>query len=168
MECGLKICVCCKITKKLDNFNKNSSSLDGYHKWCKCCRSSKLKQYREHIKSYKRKYRKQNPHFSAIRNMIHRYLRTTGRRKCNKTETILGYGPVEFKKHIESMFSKGMSWGNYGEWHEDHKKPISSFVKNENPAVVNSLSNLQPLWAVNKIVDGVLLVGNLNKKDKYD
>lgn len=50
-----------------------------------------------------------------------------------------------------------MSWENWGEWHIDHIKPVSKFEKNDLPSVVNSLSNLQPLWAKD----------NLSKSSKF-
>jgi hypothetical protein len=42
----------------------------------------------------------------------------------------------------------GMSWNNYGEWHIDHIKMISTFDKNADTKIVNSLENLRPLWKV--------------------
>jgi len=47
-----------------------------------------------------------------------------------------------------------MSWDNYGEWDIDHKKPISKFNKNTKLSTVNSLSNLQPLWAKDNLSKG--------------
>jgi hypothetical protein len=41
-----------------------------------------------------------------------------------------------------------MSWDNWGEWHIDHIIPVSKFEKETPPSIVNSLSNLQPLWAI--------------------
>jgi hypothetical protein len=44
-----------------------------------------------------------------------------------------------------------MSWENWDEWHIDHIIPISKFEKETDPKIVNSLSNLQPLWASDNI-----------------
>jgi len=45
-----------------------------------------------------------------------------------------------------------MTWDNYGEWHVDHKLPISSFnFKSEKDPIFLecwSLDNLQPLWCI--------------------
>jgi len=49
-----------------------------------------------------------------------------------------------------------MSWDNYGEWHVDHIKPLISFDKNTHPSIVNALSNLQPLWATTREINGVI------------
>jgi len=42
-----------------------------------------------------------------------------------------------------------MSWENYGfeGWHIDHIKPISAFDSTAIIKEINSLDNLQPLWA---------------------
>ena len=48
---------------------------------------------------------------------------------------------------MKKLFTDGMSWDNWGEWHIDHIKPVSSFDKNTPISLVNSLDNLQPLWA---------------------
>ena len=67
----------------------------------------------------------------------------------SEAEELLGYTYQELKDHLESQFKYGMTWENRCEWHIDHIKPISQFVKEgvTDPRKVNALSNLQPLWA---------------------
>ena len=60
-----------------------------------------------------------------------------------------------------------MSWDNYGEWHIDHIKPLTLFDDNTPIHVVNALSNLQPLWATTREINGVIYEGNLNKLNFY-
>ena len=60
--------------------------------------------------------------------------------------------PIDsFKKHLESQFTEGMSWSNYGRkgWHIDHIKPLSSFDLTDPEQFKKAChySNLQPLWA---------------------
>ena len=86
-----------------------------------------------------------------------------GKQKEGHTIDLLGYSALEFKNHITSLFTDGMTWENYGEWHIDHIKPVSKFDKNTPINVVNSLSNLQPLWAITREINGVIYEGNLNK-----
>ena len=54
--------------------------------------------------------------------------------------------------HLSSLFQSGMSWDNYGEWQIDHIRPESSFnySSRQDPEFLLcwSLSNLQPLWAI--------------------
>ena len=56
-----------------------------------------------------------------------------------------------------------MTWSNHGEWHVDHIKDVSSFSKDTHPSIVNALTNLQPLWATTREINGVIYEGNLNK-----
>ena len=40
-----------------------------------------------------------------------------------------------------------MSWDNYGEWHLDHKIPISWATTEDEVYKLNKYENFQPLWA---------------------
>lgn len=63
---------------------------------------------------------------------------------------LIGYTPEQLRTHLEKQFVKGMSWDNHGTaWHIDHITPISKLIAEgeTDPAVINCLSNLQPLWA---------------------
>jgi hypothetical protein len=70
--------------------------------------------------------------------------------KKNKTIEILGYTINELRSHLESMFTEGMNWNNYGRhgWHIDHVKPLVMFDLSTEDGIKDawSLSNLQPLW----------------------
>lgn len=63
---------------------------------------------------------------------------------------ILKYSPDELITHLEERFTGEMSWDNYGVWHVDHIRPISSFniqeIGDESFMGCWSLKNLQPLW----------------------
>jgi hypothetical protein len=82
--------------------------------------------------------------------------------KTSSTFQYLDYKPEDLKKHLESQFEPGMSWENYGVhgWHVDHIIPIDYYLKNgiTDPAIINALDNLRPLWASE----------NLSKGAKYD
>lgn len=73
-----------------------------------------------------------------------------------RTFEILGFTWAELKAHLEGMFSDGMNWENYGEWHIDHVRPIRLFLEEgeTDPKVVNALSNLQPLWKLDNLSKG--------------
>ena len=90
-------------------------------------------------------------------------LKRLGKSKEAKTIDLLGYSAIQLKQHLESLFTEGMSWDNYGEWHIDHIKPVSLFDEDTPIHVVNDLSNLQPLWATTREINGIIYEGNLNK-----
>jgi len=75
----------------------------------------------------------------------------------------LGYSAEQLKIHMQNLFTIGMSWENHGEWHIDHIKPVTSFDKMTPANIVCALTNLQPLWATTREIDGVVYEGNLNK-----
>ena len=140
-------------------------------KWCKIYKEDRInnpekykqkdKEWRNNnkdlIKEINNRYFKKHKYRFAWRKILHYSLRTLGKKKEGKTIDLLGYSALELKEHLEKLFQDGMSWDNHGEWHIDHIKPISLFDENTPIKIVNSLNNLQPLWAKD----------NLSKSDKY-
>ena len=117
---------------------------------------------REIANGYSNRFRS-NPHnkpYIICRKLLQRVVRLKDGGEKVRTESILGYTRHDLKSHISHMFEDGMSWGNHGEWHIDHIKPVSAFIKEgvTDPAVINALDNLQPLWAKD----------NLSKGAKYE
>ena len=47
-----------------------------------------------------------------------------------------------------------MSWENQGEWHIDHKIPLSSAKTEEELYKLCHFTNLQPMWAIENIKKG--------------
>lgn len=76
-------------------------------------------------------------------------------KNSRRWESLVGYSINDLKKHIEKQFVDGMTWNNYGEWHIDHKIPISvfNFTKPEHEDFKKcwDLNNLQPMWAIKNI-----------------
>jgi len=82
---------------------------------------------------------------------------------------LLGISVNRFKSYLENIFLKGMTWENHGTvWHIDHIKPCYTFDLNdyEQQKICFHYTNMQPLYAITTIVDGVEYIGNLNK-NKY-
>jgi len=61
---------------------------------------------------------------------------------------LLGCSWRHFKKHLESQFTEGMSWENYGEWHVDHIHPLMTYdlTKRGQQRQAFNYKNLRPLW----------------------
>ena len=70
-----------------------------------------------------------------------------------KNIDLVGYSYEDFKNHMEKLFSEGMTWKNHGEWHVDHIIPVSKFEMLD-IKIINSLDNLQPLWAKDNLSKG--------------
>jgi hypothetical protein len=114
-------------------------------------------EYKLWMSRYRKIHRKTHPHIYAWRSLLRNTITRLGTKKETQTIKLLGYSATILKEHIENLFTEGMTWENYGKWHIDHIKPVSSFDKNEKVSVVCSLENLQPLWALD----------NLRKLNKY-
>jgi hypothetical protein len=121
---------------------------------------------KDKIKEWNRIYYEKIKHIKAWRRLISDTLFRLGKQKEGHTIDLLGYSAIELKNHITSLFTEGMSWDNYGQWHIDHVKPVSKFDKETSMNVVNALSNLQPLWATTREINGIIYEGNLNKHAK--
>lgn len=76
-------------------------------------------------------------------------MRLIGSKKQARTIEVLGYSPLDFVSHMEGLFADGMDWSNHGDWHVDHVIPVSVMLKRgiTDPATINGLKNMQPLWA---------------------
>lgn len=158
-----------KITNKKYR-KKNKEKLDQYtKKWYeqnKEHRKQYIKEYREKnadkIRTNKRIYQKNkkdtDPIYKLISNFrtaIYQVLKENNVKKNGHYFEILKYSPEELIYHLEKQFIDGMTWDNYGEWHVDHIKPISSFkiqeIGDDEFIKCWSLENLQPLWALDNL-----------------
>ena len=134
-------------------------------------------QNKEHLNNYIKEYRKNNvdkirqikrdyernrkatdPLYKLISNFrtaIYQVLKESNVEKNGHYFDILGYTPEELINHLEKQFTEGMTWENYGEFHVDHKLPISSFnikeIGDEEFMRCWCLDNLQPMWGEENI-----------------
>jgi hypothetical protein len=119
-------------------------------------------EYREWRRNWFRKRFEEDEEFRlglTLRSLVKVVLKATGKKKVVKTVDLLGYSTHQLRDRIACQFSTGMSWANHGEWHIDHKKSVAEFIRQgiTDPAVINMLCNLQPMWAADNII----------KKDKW-
>lgn len=110
---------------------------------------------KDKIAERQRKYYQENPLSPFIRNSLAR-IQSNWKGGRAKEEQTLGYTYEQLKQRIECQFKEGMSWENRSEWHIDHIKPIKAFLDEgvTDPAIINALSNLQPLWAKDNLSKG--------------
>jgi hypothetical protein len=82
-----------------------------------------------------------------ITNRMRSYLKNYNTNE--RTIKYIGCSPLELRKHLESQFTEGMSWENYGKhgWHIDHKIPLFAGKGDKNQIIkLCHYTNLQPLW----------------------
>ena len=92
----------------------------------------------------------------------------SGKSKKCRTLEYVGMDAPKLWKYFESKFTDGMTRENYGEWHVDHIRPLSSFdfdqFKQGSEEYENLIheawhyTNLQPLWAKD----------NMSKQGKWE
>jgi hypothetical protein len=135
---------------------KNKEYLTEYHKkW----RTENVDKWRKIKRDYERNRKAKDPLYKLINNFrtaIYQVLKENNINKNGHYFEILKYTPEDLISHLETKFTNGMTWDNYGEWHVDHIKPISSYTILEigDDEFMNcwSLNNLQPLWGKENIV----------------
>lgn len=105
-------------------------------------RISKAKAYKKYLS------KPSNRIAHAFRNSITRYIKVKKLR--NTTKDFLGCTFEDFKDHLESQFTEGMTWDNIGRggWHIDHIIPCAFFdlTKPSHQKLCFNYQNLQPLW----------------------
>ena len=121
-------------------------------------RKENLEKYREYQRNYRKQKRLEDINFKLseiIRTNVRRVFKLIGTNKSDKTYSIVDYTAKDLKEHLESLFSNGMTWDNYGSvWDIDHTIPIKWFVDNKDNfqtikdlcKKANSLENLKPLF----------------------
>jgi hypothetical protein len=117
--------------------------------------SAASKRWRAKNREYFRQYERQKWATDAayrvgktFRSRTRNVLRYAGAKKCRKAFELLGCSVEEFRTHLESLFSAGMTWENYGTyWEIDHIKPCTSFnlLLPEHQEKCFHFSNQQPL-----------------------
>ena len=80
--------------------------------------------------------------------------------KASRSESLLGCNFDIAKQWLESKFVEGMSWGNMGEWHIDHIKPLASAKTLEELIMLCHYTNLQPLWKYDNWSKGARYIGS--------
>jgi len=140
---------------RLENSEKRRESLNNYYLKNK----DKLLQKRNESRQ---KRINEDPLYRfnlSIRSLISKSFKR-GKNKFIKnmsSEEILNCSIDHFREYISSMFKDGMSFDNYGKWHLDHIKPVSTAKDEEEMIELNHYKNFQPLWAKE----------NLMKNSKY-
>jgi len=125
-----------------------------------------LAKNRDKYNEYFTKYHKNINHRIAhrLRTRIRKAL--LGVTKHFTLKSVLGCTLDELKLHLESQFTGGMSWANYGQaedkWNIDHIRPLKSFTDLSDPEQQKeafSYRNLQPMWTKDNISKGSLYNG---------
>jgi hypothetical protein len=131
---------------------------DKWNKYIKEYRENNPDKIRQIKRDYERNRKASDPLYKLISNFrtaIYTVLKESNVDKYGHYFDILGYTPEELINHLEKQFTEGMTWEKYGEFHIDHKLPISSFnikeIGDEEFMKCWCLDNLQPMWGEENI-----------------
>lgn len=119
---------------------------------------------RSKIEARRAKRYKTDPQYRLhrlLRRRIQIVLKASGTRKLHRTMELTGCTVAFLKGYLEARFKRGMTWENYGEWHIDHRIPISTFnlLNADEQRRAFHYSNLQPLWAMENLLKGDTMPG---------
>jgi hypothetical protein len=108
-------------------------------------------------RAYKKRVSEEKPILkveNALRARLVKFIR--GNNKSG-IRNLLGCSWLQFRRHLESQFTKGTTWENYGShWHIDHIIPCKAF-DHGNPAQLRQcwhFTNLRPLSAKRNLAKG--------------
>jgi len=143
--------------------NNNPDYYKSYHQKNKDSRNERVRKWAQEYKTERNLKAKQKRindvgHRLVCNNRARIYQVLKGIIKFKTTVKSIGCTKEQLKQHLESQFTKGMTWDNYGRkgWHVDHIKPCSRFdlSKPEEQKTCFHYTNLQPLWAMDNILKG--------------
>jgi hypothetical protein len=156
---------------------KNKEKLSEYHKEWSDKNRVKLREYHSEWRDKNRvninektrlwylNKRRNDPGFRLkcnTRTALYTCLKEANVTKYRSTFELLGYTLEELMSHLEALFTEGMTWDNYGEWHVDHKIPMTSFnfetTDDREFKLCWCLDNLQPLWESDNLSKGTKLL----------
>lgn len=155
----------------LQDYNYSRNSWDKLRPTCKKCVAQQRVQYKDVRQAY---YNSLDAHHKLRNNISARIkasLEKSDVKKDSEVVHYLGCSIQEFKQHIESKFTKGMTWEKYGSFtdangtqsigfHIDHIIPCKAFdFKNPQEILLCfHWRNCQPMWGIE----------NMRKGARYD
>lgn len=133
---------------------------------------NKVRKNKQKVEQRKLNQHKRVQH--CLQTRIRLAINSSNGKKLNRTEELIGCTVLFYKEYLESKFTKGMGWENYGikGWHIDHIIPCASFdlADIQQQKLCFHYTNTQPLWATNEIAvsygESSDYIGNLEKQDK--
>ena len=143
---GEKLCSTCGQVLPYESFFKDPKVKDGRYYHCKDCENKR-----------KLDLLNRKPGIRVTENLRRRMRAVLeGTNKSDSTLNLIGCSPEELKEYIESLWTEGMSWENYGDWHIDHIKPCAAFdlLNEDEQRECFHYTNLQPMWAEENLRKG--------------
>jgi len=144
--------------KQAEYWAKNADRFNNPDYWKQYYAENKAEIQRK--QTYRNKHDPQTHIAMKLRHRISGAIKRQGTIKKGHTSDLLDCTYAELRENLESKFTKGMSWANYGrgkgKWNIDHIKPCSAFdlTKEEEQQKCFHWTNLQPLWMEDNVRKG--------------
>ena len=180
----MKTCPQCQQTKPSSAYHKSRAEKDGLQVHCKDCRKEYSANNRDKIAEYNKEYN-QRPEVKEQYNEWQREQNknnpqySLSKKVSNETRKVLlgvhpdmtivseqygidkvGLTTIQYREYIESLWTEGMSWDNYGhgkgKWCIDHIDP-KNFFDLTDPELYRKCShytNTQPMWYMDNMSKG--------------
>jgi transposase len=124
-------------------------------------RAANIERVRRKDNEYVKRRRQENPN-ARLASTLRGRLRTALKNNVKRGSAVrdLGMDIASFRKYIESLWAKGMSWENYGNrrdhWSLDHIFPLDEvdLFDRVQFLAANNWQNLQPLWSPENVRKG--------------
>ena len=145
--------------RKSENHKKwSEQNKEHLSKYLKEYREKNVDKIRKTKRDYERNRKANDPLYKLISNFRTAIYQVLKENRVDKNQSyfdVLQYTPEQLIVHLEKQFTERITWENYGEWHVDHKLPISSFniqeMGDSEFMKCWSLENLQPMWGEENI-----------------
>ena len=143
-------------THKEENYKRSSQWANKNKKRLKELKNNFYKKHPHYDRDYVRIKQKTNIRFRIKKSLATRIRNALkGINKSKQTLELLGCSGDFLKQHLESKFTEGMTWKNYGKggWVIDHILPCVSFdlCKLSEQKKCFNYTNLQPLWEIDNL-----------------
>lgn len=157
---------CKKNKKRIDEYSKQHylRNKKRKRKLAKIWQSNNIKELRIKRANYDKKKRCEEPSYRLRKNLKQKlsfHLKQCGKEKTISVKELTTLTRLELKAYLESKFTEGMTWNNYGNngWHLGHIKPCEIFdLRDENEQkLCFHFSNLIPQWEKENLSEGDIL-----------
>ena len=162
----MKTCTKCREIKPFSDYGKSRAKKDGLQAQCKECEKEyKGKpEYKERYNERQREQYKDNPQYRFVSTETRSTLLGVHPNMTSVSEQYgidkVGLTTIQYREYIESLWTEGMSWDNYGhgegKWTIDHIRP-KNFFDLTDPELYRKCSyytNTQPMWFVDNLAKG--------------
>jgi len=131
------------------------------------------KENKERLNKLEVERRNKNPQLKiahSLRNSIGKSLKSKS--ELGRTPSLIGCSIDSFCKYLESLFTDGMTWKNYGQgndkWTIDHTIPLVTFdlENEEQQKIAFHWSNMKPMWQRENFSKGSLHNGVRHHRKK--